>query len=91
MDSCLVSSRRNFHYDYSNSKIDILNEQKEKKKWRRKGMKRLCIRDCKIGGLIFVCGLDYEILFNPINKKLIICNPYGFTTINKKELDINFL
>lgn len=54
-------------------------------------MKKLCIRDCKINGLVFVCGIDYEIEFNPFNRKLIIYNLYGFTTINKKELDRNFL
>lgn len=54
-------------------------------------MKKLCIKDVVIDNLIFVRGLDYEIEFNPFCNKLIIYNSFGYTTIEKEELDKNFL
>lgn len=54
-------------------------------------MERLCINDCKIDGLIFIYGGIYNVEYNPIIKKMIIHNPYGYTAISKSFLDKNFL
>ena len=55
-------------------------------------MTMLCINDCIIDGLYFLCGNEYEIEFNPINNKMIIYNPSGyFTEIKKREIDKNFI
>lgn len=54
-------------------------------------MTRLCIKDCIIDGLCFISYVNYTIKFNPIINKLMIYNPFGYTTIDKNTLDRYFL
>lgn len=51
----------------------------------------LCIRDFKIGCMPFIKGLQYEIEWNPIDERIYLYNPYGFTPVSKELINKHFL
>ncbi len=54
-------------------------------------MEKLCVKDFRLGELVFVTGLTYKVELNPIDHKLYIYHPFGYSIIGKSTLDSNFL
>lgn len=56
------------------------------------GNSRICLKDCKIGGLQFLRGVEYQYTYNSIDGNIYIYDVFGrYTDISKKVLDIYFL
>ena len=51
----------------------------------------LCIIDFKIGNLLFIRGMRYEIEWNPVDEHIYLYNQDGFTPISKDLLNYYFL
>ena len=51
----------------------------------------LCIHNFKINCMPFVKGLKYEIEWNPIDERIYLYNPYGFTLVSKKLINKYFI
>lgn len=54
-------------------------------------MQRLCLKDFKLDGLIFVKGVEYKMSFNPKDGLIYIYNPFGYTTISHGLINYYFL
>ena len=56
------------------------------------GNSRICLKDCKIGGLQFLQGVEYQYTYNPIDRNIYIYDVFGrYTDIDKRVLDAYFL
>ncbi len=54
-------------------------------------MTKLCLKSFRYDGLPFAEGCTYEVEYNPIANKLIIYNPWGYTSISKELLNKYFI
>lgn len=52
-------------------------------------MKKLCIKEFVLDGLIFTVGISYEVQYNNILNKLTIYNPHGYTFIDKSDTKVS--
>lgn len=56
------------------------------------GNSRICLKDCKIGGLQFLQGVEYQYTYNTIDRNIYIYDVFGrYTDIDKRVLDAYFL
>ena len=48
-------------------------------------MKKICLRDCKIDGIILVRGAEYDIEWNPVSKCMFVHTVWGDIPLNDAE------
>ena len=48
-------------------------------------MKKICLRDCKMDGIILVRGAEYDIEWNPISKCMFVHTVWGDIPLNDAE------
>ena len=48
-------------------------------------MKKICLRDCKMNGIILVKGVEYDIDWNPVNKCMFVRTVWGDIPLNDAE------
>ena len=54
-------------------------------------MKKLCIKEFVLDGLVFIAGILYEVQYNNILNKFTIYNPHGCTFLDKSLIDKYFI
>lgn len=54
-------------------------------------MERICIKEFMKDGLIFAKGVSYRVSYNPVDGRIYIYNPFGYTDISKQMLDYHFM
>ena len=48
-------------------------------------MKKICLRDCKMDGIILVRGAEYDIEWNPVSKCMFVHTVWGDIPLNDAE------
>lgn len=48
-------------------------------------MKKICLRDCKMDGIILVRGVEYDIEWNPVSKCMFVHTVWGDIPLNDAE------
>lgn len=63
---------------------ESINSKKIEKRNRRL-MKKICLRDCKMDGIILVRGAEYDIEWNPVSKCMFVHTVWGDIPLNDAE------
>lgn len=48
-------------------------------------MKKICLRDCKMNGIILIRGAEYDIAWNPVSKCMFVHTVWGDIPLNDAE------